>query len=61
MMHSIMLIDRPPFIIEKKLTIGWEPYFYEKVVLSKQSFYENLGRVLPDPSEISKNGVTLEE
>jgi hypothetical protein len=24
------------------------------VVLSKQRFYENLGRVLPDPSEISK-------
>ena len=50
-----MLIDRLPLITEKKkVNHRMGNLFYEKVVLSKQRFYENLGRVLPDPSGISK-------
>jgi lauroyl/myristoyl acyltransferase len=54
MMRSIMLVDRLPLITREKLNHRMGTLFYKKVVLSKQRFYENLGRVLPDPSEISK-------
>jgi len=54
MMHIIMLVDRLPLITREKLNHRMGTLFYEKVVLSKQMFYENLGRVLPDPSETSE-------
>ena len=55
MMTSIMLVDNPSLFKKAKPEVG--PLFLTKVVLSKQRFYENLGRVLPDPSEFSKTAL----
>ena len=54
MMQSIMLVVRLALITREKLNHRMGTLFYEKVVLSKQRFYENLGRVLPDLSEFLK-------